>query len=313
MSFDGHEQTEASREQETVERRAAIRRGAALLAGATGLGVAAAAAAPSASAAPGDAVLQGATNDAGATTTTLTSSAGSGTLALSNTGTGAPLRVAATTIRPDAPTAGDHRTLGDDGWAIPLFSHVTGLDPEGLSTGLVFTDIWAMQPIPVIPQRALDTRTAAGRARVLDPAGKFDSTGRLLAGKTITLSLDQYVFAIFGGGVLGNLTVTGSLAGGHLVLYSEDPRPPVSSVNYVTGQTIANFSFTGLDFTGTDTVVRIFALSTTHVIFDITGFAVGSIFFINPEILPSPAARASAINVAAAPKWFRDQQARFRR
>jgi hypothetical protein len=311
MSFDGHEQTEASREQQpTVERRAAIRRGAALLAGVTGLGVAAAAAAPSASAAPGDPVVQGASNNAAATTTSLTSSAAGGTLALSNTGTGAALRVAASTIIPAEGTAGDHRSFNPGGFVFPTFTHVTGTDLNNpADTGLLFSDSWAFQPIPVVPQRALDTRSAAGRARVLDPAGKFDSAGRLLAGSTITLSLTDYVFGF--GAVLGNLTVTGPLAGGFLVLYPADPRPPASSINYVTGQTIANFSFTGLDFTGADMVVRIFALSTTHVIFDITGFAVGSIRFLNQAILPAAAAQASRINRAAAPEWFHNQQARL--
>jgi len=312
MSFDGHEQTKATREQEAaVERRTAIRRGAALLAGVTGLGVAAAAAAPAASAAPGDPVVQGASNDAAATTTTLTSSAGSGTLALSNTGAGAPLRVAASaTFPPDASTAGDLHSFDTGDFVFPTFTHVTGTGPtDPADRGLVFSDSWAFQPIPVVPQRALDTRNAAGRARVLDPAGKFDSTGRLLAGRTITLSLNDYVAGF--GGVLGNLTVTGPLAGGHLILYPADPRPSTSSINYVTGQTIANFSYTGLDFTGTDLVVRIFTVSTTHVIFDITGFAVGSIRFINQVILPSAAAQAGGLAPAAAPKWFRDQEARL--
>jgi hypothetical protein len=311
MSSDGHEQTEASREQEpTVERRAAIRRGAALLAGVTGLGVAAAAAAPSASAAPGDPVLQGASNDAAATTTSLTSSAPNGTLALSNTGDGAPLRVAAsTTFPPDASTEGDYRSFKNiNGFVLPTFTHVTGDSTNPAAWGFVYSDIWAFQPIPVVPQRALDTRTAAGRIRVLDPVGKFDSAGRLIAGKAITLALSQYAFGF--GAVLGNLTVTGPLAGGYLTLYPADPRPGVSSINYVTGQTIANFSFTGLHFNGADFTVRIFAVSTTHVIFDVTGFAVGSSDFINPAILPSIAAQTSRINPATAPEWFRNQQAR---
>jgi hypothetical protein len=306
MTFDGHEQ-----EEQTVERRTAMRRGAALLAGVAGLGVAAAASAQSASADPGDPVLQGADNDAAATTTTLASTAGGGTFALSNTGTGAPLRVAPnTTFSPDDSTAGDHRSFDTGaGFVLPTYTHVTGtgaLDPA--TSGFVFTDIWASQPIPVIPQRALDTRTAAGRSRVTDPAGKFDSAGRLLGGRTITLSLSQYVFGF--GGVLANLTVTGSLAGGYLVLYPADPRPVSSSINFAKGQTIANFSFTGLHFTGDDTV-RIFAATTTHVIFDVTGFAVGSTDFINPEIVPlSAAALTGKINLAKAPEWFRAQQAR---
>src|SRR5437764_9506005 len=144
MSLDSH-----TPEEPIVERRAAIRRGAALLAGVAGLGVAAAATAPSASANPGDPVLQGADNDAAATTTSLASTAGGGTFALSNTGTGAPLRVApSTTPPPDTSTAGDHRSLDDGtGFAVPTFTHVTGSGPTDPALwGFVFTDIWALQP-----------------------------------------------------------------------------------------------------------------------------------------------------------------------
>ena len=153
-------------------------------------------------------MVQGADNDAAATTTSLASTAGGGTFALSNTGTGAPLRVApSTTPPPDTSTAGDHRSLDDGtGFAVPTFTHVTGSGPTDPALwGFVFTDIWALQPIPVVPQRALDTRTAAGRSRVTDPAGKFDSAGRLIGGQTITLSLAQYVFGF--GAVLGVVVV----------------------------------------------------------------------------------------------------------
>ena len=295
----------------SLERRDALRRGAAVLAGVAGLGVAAAAMAPTADAAAGGPLVMGASNDAEATTTGLTSTSGDGTLALSNTGTGAPLRVAASPSLPaDTSTAGDHRSFDTGaGFVLPTFTHVTGTGPAAPAAwGFVFSDIWAFQPIPVRPQRALDTRSVAGRARVRDPAGKFDSTGRLIGGRAITLGLSDYVFGP--GAVFGNLTITGPLAAGFAVVYPADPRPSVSSINFVTRQTIANFTFTGLTFTGTDDTVRIYSSATTHVIFDVTAFAVGSADFLNPAILSAAAAPAGAIDLAAAPQWFRTQHAR---
>jgi hypothetical protein len=78
-----------------------------------------------------------------------------------------------------------------------------------------------------------NTTTAAGRSRVLDPAGKFDAAGRLLGGRAITLALSAFVFGIF-------------------------------------------------------------ASTTAHVVFDVTGFAVGSADFINPAILSASPAGAGA-------------------
>jgi hypothetical protein len=311
---ENHEMADRDEIEVGVGRRTALRRGGALLAGVAGLSAAGAAGASSASAAPGDPVVQGAVNNAASSQTTLTSTSVSNTLVLANTADGAPLNVAPqepAAVFAFAGTMGAHQSADFGEFAFPTFTHVSGtseVDPALKS--LVFTEAWALQPIPITPQRVLDTRTAAGRVWVLDPAGKFDAAGRLLGGRTITLTLAEYVFAP--GGVFGNLTVTGPLASGHLTLYTVDPRPGTSSINFVANQTIANFSFTGLNFTGTDVTVKIYARSTTHVIFDVTGFAVGSDFFIFPGFRQAvaPTALAKAVDMSAAPAWFREQQAR---
>jgi hypothetical protein len=306
--------------EETVERRVALRRGAAVLAGVAGLSAAGAAAASSASAAPGDPLVLGQGNDSGATATTVTSASSSTTLQVANTGTGAPLRVAVLPGAAGFPSttsvAGEHHStdFNADGFAFPVFTHVSGTgDTDPPVVGFVYTDEWASQPIAVVPQRALDTRTAAGRVRVNNPAGNFDATGRLIGGHTITLSLAD--FAIGFGAVLGNITVTGTAGAGFVSVYPADPRPTPSSINFVAGQTLSNFSFTGWSFDGSDLTVRIFALVTTHVIFDITGLAVGSTAFINPEILPAAATSAASrrIDLAKAPEWFRKQHAQRNR
>jgi hypothetical protein len=274
-----------------------------------GLGVAGVAGASSATADPGQPVLQGLPNNASPALTGLTSSSPTGTFEVENTTTGAPLRLAETDGFPaDLSQVGDYYTSAPAGsLPLPTFTHVTGTGPEDPALwGYLYTDIWATQPIPVVPQRALDTRSASGRARVTDPTGKFDSAGRLLAGRTITLGMTDFVFAP--GAVFGNITVTGSLAGGFLTVYPSDPRPSTSSVNFVTGQTIANFSLTGMSAALS---ITIFTQSTTHVIFDVTAFAVGSSDFINPAILPTIAATgATATLTAEPPEWFRLKKAR---
>jgi hypothetical protein len=291
----------------TVDRRSLLR-GSAVVAGIAGLGAASVAGASPANAAPGDPVLQGQTNNAVAALTGLTSSGTDGTLEVANTGAGAPLRVGDTPNTPaDTSQVGDYYTSAPPGFLpLPTFTHLTGTAGDPAVWGYLYTDIWATQPIPVVPQRALDTRSASGRARVTDPAGKFDSAGRLLAGSTITLDLTDFVFGF--GAVFGNITVTGSLAGGWVIVYPSDPRPSTSSINFVAGQTIANFSLTGMS---PDVSIRIFTQSTTYVIFDVTSFAVGSVDFVNPDILPAvAAAQIAAPLTAEPPQWFKGQQTR---
>jgi hypothetical protein len=302
-----------------VERRVALRRGAAVIAGVAGLSAAAAATGSAAEAAPGDPVVQGQSNDAGAATTSVTSSSGTGTLQVANSGTGAPLRVAVKAGIAPASTsiAGDiySTDFNQDGFAFPAFTHVTGTgDTDPAAFGFLFTDVWAFQPIPVIPQRALDTRTADGRRNIVNAAGNLDATGRLLGGHTITLSLNDFTIGF--GGVYANITVTGTAGQGFVSVYPADPRPTPSSINFVAGQTLSNFSFTAMNFDvdTLDNTVRIFALVTTHVLFDVTAFAVGSTGQVAGTILPagmsSAAARATKIDPAKAPAWYRENLAK---
>jgi hypothetical protein len=164
-----------------------------------------------------------------------------------------------------------------------------------------------------LPSRSQSGRSARsthgrllGAREYSNPTGKFDAAGRLLAGRTITLDLTDYVFAP--GAVFGNITVTSPLGNGYLVVYPSDPRPPTSSINFVQSQTIANFSLTGMSPFIT---ISIFASATTHVIFDVTAFAVGHSDFVNPSILPAamPAAAPAALS-AEPPEWFKSKQSR---
>jgi len=94
-----------------------------------------------------------------------------------------------------------------------------------------------------VPHRVLDTRS--GHPNVIDPSGKFDSSGRLLAGKTIHINLSS--LASFADAVTANLTVIGPLAGGYLTLWSgEGSRPNASSINFAKGAALSNLTVSAI-------------------------------------------------------------------
>ena len=250
--------------------RRGLLRGGAVLAGAAGLAAASAVAgATPAHAADGGSLVIGGDNTA-TSSTKLTIAAGSQpTLLLDNTngpalqlnqlpttwaGSLAPGQVAGTATGP---------IVGVDFGAGPETTYVAlGLDLDALSL-----------PVAVSPERLLDTRTPAGRSGLIgSTAGKFDSAGRLRAGQWVDLGLapitEDTIDAIF-----ANLTVTGSLSAGFLIVYPPTaPRPAASAINYSTGQTIANGGFFATGVISGFHAVRIYASATTHVLLDVTGF-----------------------------------------
>ena len=170
------------------------------MAGAVGVGLAGVAAAAPASAATGDAVLQGSINNVGTTVpaTEVTAandpSAPTPTVVLTNTGGNAttgeaspPLRLTPAAnsafVVPASATVGGDMVATNDGnlW----FTHA--IPTVGPVAAAVHTDANSNSFVPLAaPKRMLDTRSSSGRANVLDPVGKFDSTGRLLAGRPST-------------------------------------------------------------------------------------------------------------------------------
>jgi hypothetical protein len=293
-----------------VGRRALLTRGGVVVAGVVGAGVAGAAAAAPASATTGQPIVQGASNDAGADPAAATEITATNntvptpTVVLTNPGSRVvnavaeatpPLRLTQSPVaNPSSAGAGGDMVATSDGnlWFTIAIPNVAPFPVT------VHTDATSNSFVPLAaPQRILDTRTTAGRANVLDPSGKFDSTGRLLAGKTIHIDLTTLVF--FGDAVTSNLTVTTPAAGGFLTLWSgAGSRPGTSSINFATGQTIANLTVSGLaEFpatnpTVTDTIA-IFARVTTHVILDVAGFAVGNIGQVNPAFAAPTMSRSA--------------------
>lgn len=245
-----------------------------------GLAVAEVATAGSASAAAGQAVTMGMVNDAGGTATTLTSAeGGSATLALQNTTTLAPLRLVEQPVPSTQPAlaSGDLGNYGGD------LYYATG-GSSGASIGMVYTEVTANQLVPITPQRVLDTRYSGGRANILNAAGNLDSSGRLLGGHSIDIDLSQYEVAA--AAAYANITIVSPVNNGWLTLWPGGTRPPVSSINFNANAVIANFAVTGTSATDT---VTIFASTTTHVLLDVTAFAVGSPAQVNPAFMPSGA------------------------
>jgi len=268
--------------------------------------VAGAAVAAPAGATTGQAVNQGEVNSVGTdvpateitATNAPTSASATPTVVLTNTGVdtanfegGPSLRLtpSAQPLPASMTQGGDLvATASGDLW----FTHPVP-QPIGPVPAPVHTDANSNSFVPLAaPKRMLDTRSF--RTNVLDPTGKFDSSHRLLAGQTIHINLSSLVF--FGDAVTANLTVTGPLKGGYLTLWSGGvARPTASSINFGTGQTIANLTVSGLaaiSQTVTDTIA-IFASATTHVILDVAGFAVGNIGQVNP-VFTAPTMSGSA-------------------
>jgi len=305
MPKDGrHSKEEASG---SLDRRAILRTtGTALVAGVAGLAVAETISATSANAAPGDNLVLGNTNDAGNSSTSLTSGNTAGpTLALANTGAHAPLNLVQEVLPSTPPLAsGDLANYGGD-----LFYTAGGTG--GPFFGFVYTSSVANQLVPITPQRNLDTRTANGRANITNPSGNLDSAGRLLAGHTIVVSLANLEVAATA--AYCNLTAVSPLATGFMTLWPGGTRPATSSINFTAGAIIANFAVTGITNSATASTVSIYSAVTTHVLLDITGFAVGSVGQVNPAVLPASAtsaqsaARGALAARAAAgtlPKWY---------
>src|SRR5712692_4299931 len=213
-------ESQQGNEDRAVGRRALLTRGGVVVAGVVGAGVAGAAVAGPANAATGNPVVQGNVNSVGtdvaATEVTATNNLAP-TLIVTNPGSRVvntiteatpPLRLTQSpVVNPSTTGAGGDMVATSDGalW----FTH--GIPMVGNFPAIVHTDLNSNSFVALkAPVRILDTRTSAGRVHVLDPAGKFDSTGRLLAGRTIHIDLTSLVF--FGDAVTSNLTVTQTAA-----------------------------------------------------------------------------------------------------
>ncbi|MBM0278561.1 hypothetical protein [Micromonospora tarensis] len=272
----------------TVNRRRLLSRAGTVAAGVAGTAVAGAAVAGPAQAAPGDPVVQGATNAAGATTTSLTSTGTGPTLRLANTSTvssgGVVLSRPALQLTP----SGDLLHSDSPGGSIGMdtYGNIQLVTEFGGDKYLEFvhTSANANRIVPVAPQRVVDTRSAASRARIVNASSTtLDSSGRLRDGQTIHIDLSDYVY--YGDALFGNLTVTTAVASGFVQIFPYgSPRPQnFSTINYLTNQVVANSFMSGIGFDAD--FISVYAARTTHIIIDVVAFVIG-VGDVNPDILP---------------------------
>ena len=259
----------AGSREEPVSRRRLLRHAGVAAAAAAGM-VASPALTGRAAAADGDFLELGDTANTAASETALTRNAAGPTLTLQND-TGVPLRLA----EADPSTVGAGDVFMDPGG---FFWGAFGTD----AAGMFYDTSWAALPVLFEPFRILDTRVAGatstnfGRSRVTNPTNKFDSVGRLKAGSSIDLRLDD--FSEFAFGAIVNVTVTGSAAGGYLRSWPDGSSPPESSIiNYTKGQSVANGLTLpiGFDLQDRDSISFDANQGATHVIVDISGLIVG--------------------------------------
>ncbi|NYF54622.1 hypothetical protein [Micromonospora purpureochromogenes] len=249
----------------TLLRRAAVTGGAAVAATA----VTAANATPAA-AATGDPLTIGLANQA-SNETVLHSTAPGATLVLQND-SGASLHLKRQDIT--SPTWGDiyPTTAG--------LAHVTTTSTGAPVRNEVLTTANATMLVPIPPTRVLDTRSAAGRARLLEGANQIDSQGRAVAGAWLLVHLDGIVN--YGDGLIGNVTVAKTEKGGFATVYGRGAAPGASTINWWgAGQLLSNGVITQVGAWSTangdyypDTVAIWVQKSATAVILDVTGLLV---------------------------------------
>jgi hypothetical protein len=276
----------------TVNRRRLLRRAGTVAAGLGAAGVASAVAAGPASANGGDPVLAGEATDAGNATTTINTFSSGPTLSLANpalagTPSGGQLQlVPSGSLLPRTVTFAPAGTLN---------AHVGGdleyqWDPNS-PPALLYGSMNATVTWPVAPFRALDTRGlggigGTGKEYILNP-GILNANGTIPAGQTLLLNLTAFVH--FGYAVIGNATMQGPAQNGFVTIWPAGlGRPTASTLNFLAGWSVSNAAVVALGETGagptqTD-VIQIFTTTTTHFIFDVSGFIVPAIGNINPAV-----------------------------
>lgn len=278
----------------TVGRRQLLRRAGTVAAGVAGTTVVGAAAAGQAQADPGQPVIQAANNVV----------TGGGTTALVNPANGPTLRLANTNVVAVGEDEDEVEFVGPPLMLIPSghllseqapigsmgvdkygnFQVVSVKDGDTSITEYVHTTGNSNQIVPIVPQRVIDTREAARRARIHNASTTtLDAAGRLRGGQTIHVRLDDFVHA--GDALFGIVTATSAVAAGFLQIFPYNtPRPPAfASLNYEANQVYSNAFMSGI---GWDVdYISIYALQTTHVVLDVTAFVIGY-GWVESEFLP---------------------------
>ena len=164
-----------------------------------------------------------------------------------------------------------------------IYWRVTSLDANNVASGVSQT--WSFtrdastagEYTAVTPFRVLDTRQAGGKI------GAAATRNTQLTGGGTGIPSSGVSTVVL------NVTVTGGTASSYLSLWAYgQPRPAVSTVNFTTGQTVANHATVPVDAAGRANYFN--AAGSTHVIIDVVGYYSGGTL-----------ARASRYTAAAVP------------
>ena len=278
MSHNGHAVPADSSDRRAglLGRRSLLGRGA-ILAGAAGVATVAFGAPQTAAAADGDNLTLGNDNNAESNTTGLSINAPVGsaspTLELRNA---------------SGPTLGLTALPADFNGALELgqianteLGPIIGVDSElgltttFLATGIDLADLPTPYPLPK-PARLLDTRTSAGRQRILASSpNAFDPTGRLKASAWADVEAVAVTGEFETPGVWINTTAATPIGAGYLTIYPPGDYPGTSTVNYTKGVSIANGAFVATEIVAGRYAVRVrAAVTATHVVLDLTGLLI---------------------------------------
>lgn len=260
----------------TVDRRRVLRRAGTLAAGVAGAGVAGAVVATPAQAADGSQLVIGQANTGTATTKLTAGGAATPAVRLENTA-GSALSVLPTDPTVSAPPGsifvdryGDVSAIGNtDGKGATVSPYVT----------YAYSPTWAMMPWPVRTVRWLDTRYSTKRGNIVAGSASYDSSGRVIPKNSTTVpDMVINLSGFFKGGVgavQANLTVVYPTGLGWAALWDAGTFPSNSSINYVKGVNVANFTQTLI---GPDRYIRFKTSLPVAVILDIVGFVVADPF-----------------------------------
>jgi hypothetical protein len=300
----------------SLGRRALLTRGGVVAAGVVGAGAVATAVAGPASAQATTAVDMNTVNDAGTSGTPTELDADNDTtpaFILNNTGTDSVTVGTVTTVyagpnlqlTPNAATGslvtpsaagGSLTTTGAGAYTGALwFTHDFGGTPADIVSAPVHTEATANVYAPMAaPVRILDTRSASGRANIINPSGNLNSAGQLETGKTIYITLDSEV--VFAEAVLANVTVTDTEGSGYLTIWSgEGARPDTAAINFSKGATLSNFLASAVvEHSPSDNAIAIYTAETTHVILDLSGFFMPGFEYASYTLGPANSAARNA-------------------
>ncbi len=135
-------------------------------------------------------------------------------------------------------------------------------------------------PLPK-PIRLYDTRAPIPGFPACEYLNQAISADSELA-KSAHTTCDGITIPTTAKAIVGNATVVSPSGNGFITLFPDGQmRPPVSNLNYVTGQTVPNAFAVGLSLTGG---FRAYSFAGTHFIVDVTGYFASSPINLAPTV-----------------------------